>query len=87
MDLTEENKHSRYVPSGFGHDFQVMSDTVDVVKDELVYHGTGKLRREVILEIRDYIEVFYNWQCRQANLGYLSPCAYEGLHYKGELAA
>jgi putative transposase len=35
----------------------------------------------------EHIEVFYNRQRRQAQLGYLSPAAYERLFYKGQLAA
>ena len=42
---------------------------------------------EAIREIREYIEIFYNRQRRQARLGYLSPAAYEQKFYAGQIAA
>jgi len=33
-------------------------------------------------DIREYIEIFYNRQRRQARLGYLSPIAYKKEFYK-----
>ena len=47
------------------------------LKNELVYHRSYKTRDEAIRDIREYIEIFYNRQRRQARLGYLSPAAYE----------
>lgn len=46
------------------------------LKNELVYHQRYATREQAIREIREYIEVFYNRQRRQAGLGYLSPVAY-----------
>ena len=57
------------------------------LKNELVHHRKYKTRQEAIQEITEYIEVFYNRQRKQAQLGYLSPTAYEKLFYQGRLAA
>jgi transposase InsO family protein len=57
------------------------------LKNELVHHRRYRTREEAIREITEYIEVFYNRQRRQAQLGYLSPAAYERLFYQGQLAA
>jgi len=56
-------------------------------KNELVYHQRYATRDEVIKEITEYIEVFYNRQRRQVRLGYLSPAAYEREFYARQLAA
>ena len=50
-------------------------------------YPTSMARREAILDITEYIEVFYNRQRRQARLGYLSPAAYEQRYDAGVLAA
>lgn len=57
------------------------------LKQELVHHRGYRTRQEAILEITEYIEIFYNRQRRQARLGYLSPVAYEQKFYTGQLAA
>jgi transposase InsO family protein len=57
------------------------------LKQELVHHCRYRTRREAILDITEYIEVFYNRQRRQARLGYLSPAVYEQQYYAGVLAA
>ncbi len=57
------------------------------LKNELVYHRRYRSRQEAINDITEYIEVFYNRQRRQAQLGYLSPCAYERQFYEKRLAA
>lgn len=51
------------------------------LKQELVHHRRYATRDEAIREIREYIEVFYNRQRKQARLGYLSPAAYEQKFY------
>lgn len=58
-----------------------------LLKTELVHHRRHRTREEAIREITEYIEVFYNRQRKQAQLGYLSPAAYERKFYKGLLAA
>jgi putative transposase len=57
------------------------------LKNELVHHRNYKTRREAILEISEYIEIFYNRQRRQARLGYFSPAAYERNYYMQKIAA
>ena len=57
------------------------------LKQELVHHRKYKTRQEAMQEIREYIEVFYNRQRRQAKLGYLSPVAYEKKFYQMRIAA
>lgn len=46
------------------------------LKTELVHHRRYRTRAEAAREIREYIDLFYNRQRRQARLGYLSPAAY-----------
>jgi putative transposase len=57
------------------------------LKNELVYHQQYATRQQAILEITEYIEIFYNRQRRQARLGYLSPAAYEQKFYRERKAA
>ena len=57
------------------------------LKQELVHHRHFTSRREAVLEITEYITIFYNRQRRQARLGFLSPAAYEQRFYAGLLAA
>lgn len=46
------------------------------LKTELVHHRRYQTRAEAEGEIKEYIDLFYNRQRRQARLGYLSPAAY-----------
>ena len=46
------------------------------LKTELVHQRCYQTRAEAEHEIREYIDLFYNRQRRQARLGYLSPAAY-----------
>jgi putative transposase len=57
------------------------------LKNELVHHSRYKTREQVIREITEHIEVFYNRQRRQARLGYLSPAVYERQFYARRAAA
>jgi transposase InsO family protein len=57
------------------------------LKNELVYHQRYRTRKQAIREIREYIEVFYNRQRRQARLGYLSPVAYGKQFFAKKAAA
>ena len=57
------------------------------LKQELVHHSRYRTRQEAMQEIREYVEVFYNRQRRQARLGYLSPAAYEKKFYETRAAA
>lgn len=47
-----------------------------LLKNELVHRRRYATHREAILDISEYIEIFYNRQRRQAALGYLSPAAF-----------
>lgn len=47
------------------------------LKKELVHRRSWPTRRELIGEVFEYIEAFYNRQRRHSTLGYLSPVAYE----------
>ena len=57
------------------------------LKTELVFHRWFSTRQQAIREITEYIEVFYNRQRLQKQLGYLSPAAYERRFYEQRLAA
>jgi transposase InsO family protein len=58
-----------------------------MLKNELVHHRRYAARREAMLEITEYIEIFYNRQRRQKRLDYLSPAAYERRYFKELRAA
>jgi putative transposase len=47
------------------------------LKKELVYRGSWPTRHELISEIFEYIEAFYNPRRRHSTLGYLSPVEFE----------
>ena len=47
------------------------------LKKELVYRGSWPTRNELISEIFEYIEAFYNPRRRHSTLGYLSPVEFE----------
>jgi len=47
------------------------------LKKELVYRSSWPTRRELISEIFEYIEAFYNPRRRHSTLGYLSPIEFE----------
>jgi len=57
------------------------------LKQELVHQRRYRTRQEAIQDIREYIEIFYNRQRRQARLGFVSPVVYEQRFYAGLLAA
>jgi len=51
------------------------------LKNELVHHRRYKTRQEAMEDIKEYIEIFYNRQRKQARLGYLSPADYLKNYY------
>lgn len=57
------------------------------LKNELIYHRRYATRREAIQEIKEYIEIFYNRQRKQARLAYLSPAVFERRFYENLKAA
>ncbi len=69
------------------YDNAPMESLWGTLKQELVHHRKYKSRQEAMREIREYIEVFYNRQRRQARLGYLSPVAYVKKFYQTRIAA
>ena len=57
------------------------------LKTELIFHRRFATRQQAIRDITEYIEVFYNRQRIQKQLGYLSPAAFERQYYEQRLAA
>ena len=57
------------------------------LKNELIYLSRYSTRREAMQEIKEYIEIFYNRQRKQARLDYLSPVVYERRFYENLKAA
>jgi transposase InsO family protein len=55
------------------------------LKQELVHHRRYRTRQEAIQDITEYIEIFYNRQRLQPNLGFLSPVVFEQRYYAGIL--
>jgi len=53
-----------------------------LLKNELVRHRRFKTRAEAIQAITEYIEIFYKRQRIRAQLGYLSPAAFERQFYE-----
>ena len=68
-------------------DNAVVESFFATLKLELIFRRTFRTRREAILAIFRYIEVFYNRQRRHSYLGYLSPVEFEGLATSAESAA
>ena len=59
------------------YDNAVAESFFATLKKELVRRRTWPTRRELIGEVFDYIEVFYNPTRRHSTLGYLSPAQFE----------
>ena len=57
-----------------------------MLKQELIYQCHFRTRLEARQAITEYVEIFYNRQRLQANLGFLSPVAYAQQYYAGLLA-
>lgn len=57
------------------------------LKTELVHHRRYATRAEAARDIREYMDLFYNRQRRQARLDYLSPAAYTQLFTRQQKAA
>jgi transposase InsO family protein len=75
--------------SGTGncYDNAPMESFWGTLKQELIYHRHYLTRQEAIRDITEYIEIFYNRQRRQVELGFLSPAAFEQQYYAGTLAS
>ena len=57
-----------------------------LLKTERIHRMRYATYAEAITDIREYIEIFYNRQRRQAALGYLSPAAFARKLQKEQLA-
>jgi putative transposase len=84
-----ENLGLQISMSGNGNCFDnaPMESFWGILKQELIHHHHYRSRQEAKKEITEYIELFYNRQRIQANLGYVSPAAYARQYYAGLLAA
>jgi putative transposase len=84
-------KHFGLVASTSGkgncYDNAPMESFWGILKQELIHHRHYCTRQEAMVEIREYIEIFYNRQRLQAGLGYLSPAAYIQKYYQDLVAA
>ena len=71
--------------SGTGNCFDnaPMESFWGTLKQELVHHRRYATRRQAMLEITDYIEIFYNRQRKQSRLGFRSPAAYVQAFHDG----
>ena len=57
------------------------------LKNELVHHRRYETRAQAIVEITEYIDIFYNRQRRHSRLGNLSPAAFTQQFYHQQQAA
>lgn len=64
---------------GCAYDNAVAETFFATVKKELVHRRSWPTRRELISEVFEYIEGFYNTTRRHSTLGYLSPAQYENI--------
>lgn len=55
------------------------------LKTELIHPHRFETLQQAIVQITDYIDLFYNRQRIQARLGYLSPAAFEQCFYHHQL--
>jgi putative transposase len=60
------------------YDNAVIESFFKTLKSELVNHQQYQTRKEAIVSIHAWIELFYNHQRRHSALGYKSPAEYEG---------
>ena len=52
------------------------------LKTEHVFHRQYETRQQAMREITEYIEIYYNRQRRQKQLGYLAPAVFERQFYE-----
>jgi putative transposase len=52
-----------------------------ILKNEMIHHRKYATRSEAEVEIREYIEIFYNRQRVQKRLGYCSPVSFERKYF------
>jgi transposase InsO family protein len=64
---------------GCAHDNAVAESFFATLKKELVHRRSWPTRRELISEIFEFVEAFYNTTRRHSTLGYLSPAQFEAM--------
>jgi putative transposase len=74
--LTQRGIHISMSRRGNCFDNAPMESFWGILKQELVHHRYFTSRAEARREIREYIEIFYNRQRIQSQLGFLSPANY-----------
>ena len=68
------------------HDNAPMESFWGLLKTELVYRRHFPSHRQAMASIKEYIEIFYNLERRQAGLGYLSPAAFARKYWQGKMS-
>lgn len=66
------------------YDNAVAESFFATLKKELVHRRSWPTRRELISEVFEYVEAFYNRQRRHSTLGYLSPAQFEEVALQGQ---
>jgi transposase InsO family protein len=64
---------------GCAYDNAVAESFFATLKKELVHRRSWPTRRELISEVFEFVEAFYNTTRRHSTLGYLSPAQFEDL--------
>jgi transposase InsO family protein len=85
--LDQFKMHASMSRRGNCYDNAPMESFWGLLKTELVFHRRFATRREAARSISEFIEIFYNRQRRQKELGYLSPAAFERKFYQQRQAA
>lgn len=85
--LKEYGMRASMSRKGNCYDNAPMESFWGVLKNEQVHHHRYQTRQEAIVDITEYIEIFYNRQRKQARLGFLSPASFERWFYEKQLAA
>jgi putative transposase len=70
---------------GDAYDNAVAETFFATLKKELVHRRSWPTRRELVSEVFEYIEAFYNRTRRHSTLGFLSPAQFEALTTTTEL--
>ena len=65
---------------GCAYDNAVAESFFATLKKELVHRRSWPTRRELISEVFEFIEAFYNTTRRHSTLGYLSPAQFETMN-------
>jgi len=73
---------------GCAYDNAVAESFFATLKKELVHRRSWPTRRELISEIFEFVEAFYNTTRRHSTLGYLSPAQFKQIsltnNHKGQ---